>query len=75
MRIRITKATRGQLDGLDLSRLEVGNMYDVGAPVAAFLLENRSAQLAVDDRPALADDPIEDYELSTWVAAQPDAWT
>lgn len=62
MRIRITKATRGQLDGLDLSWLEVGNMYDVGAPVAAFLLENRSAQLAVDDRPALLVPLLEAWE-------------
>ncbi len=53
MRVRVIKHTTGRLDGFDLSRFEVGQIYDVSSAFATFLIETGSGQLVADDTPAL----------------------
>jgi len=53
MRIRITKALQGNVDGIDLSRFAPGFIYDVGTSLGSYLLCERWAEPVADDSPAL----------------------
>lgn len=51
MRVKITKALSGSIDGVQLGQFVVGHVYDVGGSVAAFLLSVRAAEpVSVDVR-------------------------
>jgi hypothetical protein len=51
MRVRITKALTGSIDGIQLSRLSKGQVYDVYTSLACYLLSEEVAEPAPDDAP------------------------
>lgn len=51
MRVRITKALAGSIDGIQLSRLSQGHVYDVNTSLACYLLSEQMAEPAADDEP------------------------
>ena len=59
MRVLITKRVFGSIDGIQLSRFEVGQQYLVGTSLANYLLASGSAEPVADDSPAKLT-PIED---------------
>ena len=52
MRVRITKALTGSIDGIQLSRLSKGHVYDINTSLACYLLSEEVAEPAVNDEPA-----------------------
>jgi hypothetical protein len=44
MRIRIVRRPSGQVDGVDLTRFEVGAVYDVNASIATYLMVGGHAE-------------------------------
>ena len=52
MRVRITKALAGSIDGIQLSRLSQGRVYDVNTSLACYLLSEEMAEPASSDEPA-----------------------
>ena len=46
MRVRITKALEGSIDGIQLSRLVQGQVYDVNTSLACYLLSDKMAEPA-----------------------------
>ena len=58
MRVRITKPLSGSIDGIQLSRLSKGHVYDVYTSLACYLLSEGMAEPAPDDEP-IAVLPIE----------------
>jgi hypothetical protein len=52
MRVRITKALTGSIDGIQLSRLSKGQVYDVYTSLACYLLSEEVAEPALNDEPA-----------------------
>jgi hypothetical protein len=51
MRVRITKPLSGSIDGIQLSRLSKGHVYDVYTSLACYLLTEGMAEPAPDDDP------------------------
>lgn len=51
VRVRITRPRQGEIDGVDLSELEVGVAYHLPLTLAAYLLLTQSAQLVEHDEP------------------------
>ena len=51
MRIRITRRRPGEVDGIDLSRFEVGVVYDVSPSLGTYLIMTGHAD--PDERPSL----------------------
>lgn len=51
MRVRITKTLTGSIDGIQLSRLSKGQVYDVYTALACCLLADNSAEPAPNDEP------------------------
>jgi hypothetical protein len=51
MRVRITKVLTGSIDGIQLSRLSKGQVYDVYTSLACYLLSEEVAEPALDDAP------------------------
>ena len=51
MRVRITKDLRGSIDGIQLSRLSQGQVYDVNTSLACYLLSEEMAEPAPNDEP------------------------
>jgi hypothetical protein len=51
MRVRITKALSGSIDGIQLSRLSEGHVYDVNTSLACYLLSEGMAEPAPNDEP------------------------
>ena len=51
MRVRITKTLRGSIDGIQLSRLAVGQVYDVYTSLACYLLSEQMAEPAPHEEP------------------------
>ena len=49
MRVRITKPLKGSIDGIQLSRLAEGQVYDVNSSLACYLLSEQLAELAQHD--------------------------
>jgi hypothetical protein len=54
MRVRITKALSGSIDGIQLSRLSQGHVYDVYTSLACYLLSEEMAEPAPNDEPTAA---------------------
>ena len=52
MRVRITASLHGSIDGIQLDRFVRGNVYDVGVPLACFLLATHAAVPVGEDVPA-----------------------
>jgi hypothetical protein len=52
MRVRITKALTGSIDGIQLSRLRQGQVYDVNTSLACYLLSEEMAEPATNGEPA-----------------------
>ena len=52
MRVRITREMSGDLDGLRLDSLKIGDVYDVGMSLATYLMSCSFAVPVVDERPA-----------------------
>jgi hypothetical protein len=53
MRVRITHALNGSIDGIQLSRFRVGEVYDMGTSLANYLMACGFAMPVVDEGPAL----------------------
>ena len=53
MRVRITRALSGSIDGIQLSRFITGLTYDVGTTVGSYLLSTGAAVPVESDTPAL----------------------
>jgi hypothetical protein len=53
MRIRITMPMKGEIDGIDLTRFQVGQVYDMGPSLANYLMASGYAMPVVDEKPAL----------------------
>ena len=53
MRVRITRALRGSIDGIQLSRLVEGQVYDVNTSLACYLLSEKVAEPADGESTAL----------------------
>lgn len=51
MRVRITKALTGNIDGIQLSRLSKGQVYDINTSLACYLLSEEVAEPALDNEP------------------------
>ena len=51
MRVRITKPLSGSIDGIQLSRLSKGHVYDLYTSLACYLLTDGMAEPAPDDEP------------------------
>lgn len=61
VRIRITKALQGSIDGIQLSRFVMGLTYDVGTSLGNYLLASGGAVPVDKEEPALVlplDDPL-----------------
>jgi hypothetical protein len=53
MRVRITQYLTGSIDGIQLRRFRVGEVYDMGTSLANYLMAMGYALPVVDERPAL----------------------
>jgi hypothetical protein len=51
MRVRITKTLSGSIDGIQLSRLSKGQVYDVYTSLACYLLSEEMAEPAPNEQP------------------------
>jgi hypothetical protein len=51
MRVRITKTLTGSIDGIQLSRLSQGHVYDVYTSLACYLLSEGMAEPAPNEEP------------------------
>jgi hypothetical protein len=60
MRVRITKTLTGSIDGIQLSRLSKGQVYDVYTSLACYLLSEKMAEPAPEHEP-IAPLPIETH--------------
>jgi hypothetical protein len=49
VRLRITRATSGSIDGIQLDHFELGQTYDVGTSIGSYLLAIGAAEPVVDD--------------------------
>jgi hypothetical protein len=50
MRVRITRALTGSIDGIQLSRLLQGQVYDVNTSLACYLLSEKMAEPAISEQ-------------------------
>ena len=66
MRIRITAASQGDLDGIDLSAFGVGMTYDVSTSLATFLVATQSA-IVVDPSEPVVIVPQNDARFATFM--------
>ncbi|HXD17838.1 MAG TPA: hypothetical protein VN654_12535 [Vicinamibacterales bacterium] len=58
MRVKIIEQMSGTLDGIDLTKFQVGHVYDVGVSFASYLLASRYATPVADERSA-SDEPLD----------------
>ena len=63
MRVRITQYLTGSIDGIQLRRFRLGEVYDMGTSLANYLMAMGYALPVVDERPALIT-PLDDVETS-----------
>ena len=54
MRVRITQTLTGSIDGIQLSRLSKGQVYDVYTSLACYLLAEQIAEPAPESAPTAA---------------------
>jgi hypothetical protein len=59
MRVRITQAIQGSIDGIQLDHFKVGALYDVSVSLACYLLAIEAAE------PVAEDCEPQDLEIST----------
>jgi hypothetical protein len=52
VRIRVTRQSIGELDGVSLSRFEVGKIYEVATSIATYLIFTNSAESILEERSA-----------------------
>lgn len=52
MRVRITRRPKGEIDGVRLSGFEPGEIYDMNASIATYLMVMGCAQAVADYPPA-----------------------
>jgi len=52
MRVRITQTLSGSIDGIQLTRFSVGQVYDVSTTLGSYLLAEGMAEPAPSDAPA-----------------------
>ena len=67
MRVRITRTLTGSIDGIQLSRLSKGQVYDMNTSLACYLLSEKMAE------PALSDDPTSVLPVERKLFGQPAA--
>ena len=48
MRVKITRELRGSIDGIQLTRFIAGEVYNVNASFASYLIAERAAEPAFD---------------------------
>ena len=65
MRVRITQALSGSIDGIQLSRFVTGLTYDVGTTLANYLLAEGLAVPVDESTPALVLPIQDDSELKS----------
>jgi hypothetical protein len=53
MRVRIVSSMKGDIDGIDLTKFEIGRVYDMGTSLANYLMASGYAVPVADERPAL----------------------
>ena len=53
MRLRITRLISGSIDGIQLDRFIVGELYQIGTAVGSYLLAIGAAEPASDEGPTL----------------------
>lgn len=53
MRLRITRAVSGSIDGIQLAQFQAGQIYEVGTSVGSYLLALGAAEPSCDEGPAL----------------------
>lgn len=53
MRLRITRAMTGSIDGIQLDHFEPGQLYDVGTSTGSYLLAIGAAEPVVEEGPSL----------------------
>jgi hypothetical protein len=53
VRLRITRAISGSIDGIQLDHFETGQLYDVGTAVGSYLLAIGAAEPVVEEGPTL----------------------
>ncbi len=53
MRIRIISVMKGDIDGIDLTKFEIGHTYDMGTSLANYLMASGYAMPVADERPGL----------------------
>ena len=61
MRLKITQALSGSIDGLQLDRFELGRVYEIGTDLSNYLLAIGAAE------PAPADAPVASSSLDQWL--------
>lgn len=54
MRVRITKTLTGSIDGIQLSRLSEGHVYDVYTSLGCYLVSEGMAEPAPNEEPTAA---------------------
>ena len=70
MRVRITKVLTGSVDGIQLSRLSKGQVYDVYTSLACYLLSEQMAEPAPHEEPT-AIRPVENEVFQKPESADP----
>jgi hypothetical protein len=53
VRLRITRAINGSIDGIQLDHFEVGQVYEVGTVIGTYLLAVGAAEPVVEEGPTL----------------------
>ena len=51
VRVKIIQQMSGTLDGIDLTKFQVGHVYDIGISFASYLLASGYATPVADERP------------------------
>jgi len=70
MRVRITRTLVGSIDGIQLSRLSKGQVYDVYTSLACYLLSEQMAEPAPQEEPT-AIVPVEKQVVRNPESADP----
>ena len=52
MKVRITQAMKGTLDGIDLTKFEVGRVYDMGSALGNYMMASGYGTPVADEKPA-----------------------
>lgn len=58
VRLKITRALSGSIDGIQLSHFVVGHVYELTTPVGSFLLSVGAAEPDREPEPDTSDEPV-----------------